>query len=205
MLTTRDIVKSEVPISGDSLDDIVDRAVAASSEWIAGELLRYDSARGVSLLERVVDRVEYPRSIDGDKVRLRCYPIESVSEVVMASDREFDTATPLVEDENFIIDEETGSDSLLHLYGGFYPGAKVIRVTYTGGYWTDFDSSPPAGAIALPSTLMQAATRMAVHLVKHRDKFGERSINVGDMSVAGVKDELFKMVRQMIQPFKRYS
>ncbi|NOX57555.1 MAG: hypothetical protein GXP29_01685 [Planctomycetes bacterium] len=211
MLTTRDIVKADLRTTGATNDAIIDRVIDEVSVWIAGELHRYDTVRGVSLLERQVGRIAFPQALcGGEKVRLGAYPIESIAEVKQTWDRDFDASLALVEGTDFLVDTSRGGDALVHLRSGFYgddgpASVGIIRVTYTGGYWSDIDNAPPAGATALPSVLTHAATRLVVHLFKHRDKFGERQISVGDMAVSGVTDDMLKIVRNMIAPYRNWS
>ena len=201
MLTTREIVKAELHQTNTDYDVMIDRFIATVSLAIAGYCKR--SFRGVSMLEREVDRVEHPRVL-GDKLILRVYPIESISEIRQAADRDLDDPDSLVDAEDYIIDDER-EDAIVKLDGTWFTGKQMVRVKYTGGFYTGDEASTPAGSIPVPADLAGAATRQVVHLFKHRDSLGEQSITIGDMQIAKVTDGLLGIVKEQLAPYVNYA
>lgn len=206
MLTTRDQVKevAEIPAATVTFDAMIDAIVASVSAAVAQHCSRFDARLGVSLLERQVGRVEFPQSM-GDWLKTALYPIESVSELVQASDRDFAAATPLVEGTDFLLSQKRG-DQIVAIDGTrFIAGEQVVRVTFDGGYWTGDAGSLPAGAIMLPADLHWAATQQSVHEFKRRAALGEDAVNIGDMSISRVKDGLLTIVKEKIARYVDWS
>jgi len=199
-LTTRDIVKSVLKIGGETYDTLIDQSVAAASQWIANHCRRR--------FEREVERVEYPRG-GGPTLQLTVYPVESISEIKQATDLDFDAADALVEDDDFVLQlggvVESNVGVIEHRYGQFYPGANVVRVTYTGGYWTGDAEELPAGALQLPDVVAEAAKLMAVHLFSNRDKLGARHISAGSMDISEVRDGMLRTCIEQLQDYVNYG
>ncbi|MCK4624568.1 MAG: hypothetical protein KAV00_04600 [Phycisphaerae bacterium] len=199
-LTTRQLVKDVIGTEGTGRDALIDHYVDVASQWIANHCRRH--------LEREVGRVEYPRG-GGTFLQLACYPIEAVSELKQAIDLDYDDADALVENEDFVIDQGVGVEAnvgvIQYRFGKFYDGPKVVRVTYTGGYWTGDVADLPEGARALPAPIRGPATQMAVHLFRNREKFGSRHISVGDMSVSEVLDGMLKVAAQQLAAYVNWS
>ena len=200
MLTTRDIVKAELHLTNATHDAVIDRIIDTVSLAIAGYCKR--SFRGVSMLERQADKVEYPRVL-GDKLILRVYPIESISEVRQAADRDFTDPDSIVDSGDYVIDDER-EDAIVNLDGSWFTGKRMVRVTYTGGFYTGVSASMPSGAIPIPADLAGAATRQVIHEFKHREQFGEQSITIGDMQIARVTDGLLGIVKEKLAPYINY-
>lgn len=111
-------------------------------------------------LRRVVGRVEYPRLklAQSRYLRLDARAIESITEVVQlyssGTMADFDAATPLVEDTDFVVDSaqlatlERINNVWFHSYG------KTIRVTYTAGY-----ADPSRIRVALATATWTEATK----------------------------------------------
>jgi hypothetical protein len=202
-LTSVQLVKDLLNIAGDGQDALIDMIVEAVSVKVARHCRRYDDRNpdGANLMERAVGAVESPRVVNG-KLILRRYPIELVVEVVQSADRDFTGVDPLVEGEDFRIDDNR-PDALTSIGPVFLPEPGMVRVTYNGGYVTD--GTKPAGAISLPGDLSLAVAQQAAHEFQHRSQFGERSIQVGDMSVAQVKDDLLGIVKQALKSYVNAS
>jgi len=116
---------------GSSLDAEAERLLAAASSLVS-EI----AGRPV---QRVVGRVEYPRPADEESLILRLdrFPIESIDQVIEAtdtsSDQEFDELTPLAKDEDYFLADPVMAR--IERLGGFcWPfWPRSIRVTYTAG------------------------------------------------------------------------
>jgi len=202
MLTTLDDVKAVkgIPLATTTHDAVINAIIASVSAAIAQYCRRSDPRTGASLLERAVDRIEYPASM-GDWIKARLYPIESVAELIQASDRDFANATPLVEGTDFLVSHNR-SDKIVAINGAiFIGGVQVIRLTFTGGYFTGDAGSLPAGATPLPADLKWAATQQAYHEFARRESLGEDAINIGDMNVSRVKDGLLTIVKEKLAPY----
>jgi hypothetical protein len=196
-LTTSTIVKARLGLTGTENDTVIAAIVTAVSTWIANHCQRG--------FEREASKVVYPQG-GTDRLQLHLYPIESISEIVQDWDRDFASATPLVADEDYILDESNGDEVntgvIYHATGLWYDGPKRVRVTYTGGYWPpDGVGTMPTTARVLPGPVAEAAALMACHVFANRAKFGSRNISVGDMSVSEVTDGLLKIAGQLLEGY----
>ncbi len=202
-LTTKEAVKTVLGITGTGHDDLIDLIIDEASVAFAGYCRRFDANAGASLLERREDRVEYP---EGGRTYLAmaCYPIESVSEIKQAIDRDFDATDALAEGEDFWVDTNAGG-KIVRLPDGnqFYAGPGVVRVTYTGGYFTGSIEDPehPLLAIPLPDDLRWAATMQAKHVFQHREKFGEQTISVGNTTFTQIVHGLLDDVKKTLDRY----
>lgn len=112
------------------------------------------------------------------------------------------TPESLVENEDYVVDKDTGIVQLLYSYSsiGFEVGANQVRVKYSYGY------------SAVPSDIYQIATMMAAKWAKIRDQQtdadGLKQVKIGDyqetrdISFMGIKSEFDDLLDPMVKKAK---
>lgn len=212
MLTTKEQVKADLGIKGTNLDGDIDAVIAGVSLAFARDCDRV--LNGQSLLEygdEQIDRVErFKLSQAEDSVTLAAYgdSIVSINEVVAATSiAALEAEDLLVEDVDWhrdgsIIERLTAGT--LRARPWFY-GSGIVRVTYACGYWTGDEGELPEGVQMAPADLTLAARLQAVHEFKNRANFGNRSVQIGSMSIDEVRDGLLEVVKRRLAPYRRLT
>ena len=197
MLTSIELCKSLLDIDSDKHDTLLYTLASAVSEWLPGVCDRefaYQSAR-----------VEQHHG-GTDFIRTQLFPILSVTEMKEAPDRAFDEADPLDEDAEFVVEGGRGPERnrgiVRKLYGRFTPGRGTVRITFDGGYYCGDPADKPADVDLLPPTVKLAAAQMVAHLFRNRERFGNRTVTIGDMQIDEVQDGLLKIVDSMLERYK---
>jgi len=111
---------------------------------VSADLARYAGrARGGTPCMEKGERVHFfsIRPAAARYLWLPAYPVVSISEISEALYNEWDDATALVEGDDYMLDAGTGR---LTRIGAWLPGARTVRVIYTGGY-TGPDTFDAAG------------------------------------------------------------
>lgn len=104
----------------------------------------------------------------------KVHPIESVTSVKEAADRDFASADALIEDEDFVVYEDR--NQLARMGGVWVWGRKVIEVVYVGGYVTP-DEMPEAGQQVMPADLVGFVLDEAELRYRQRGKAGMTSVS----------------------------
>ena len=147
--------------------------IDATEQPLIEMLLEQFSARAEAECDRkflrVVDQVEYVSPKDNcNKIRVKHYPIEAVSEILESPNGDWASATPYLSTDYGLIANE-GLIKLRDL--NFTLGEQTVRVTYTGGLARE------AGGV--PMDLRFACVRQVVFWLQRK-----RQLAVGTISIA---------------------
>jgi len=177
------------------LGAIIDASTAQIAQWCN----RWE--RGTNLLLRKAARTEYPRSWGGNYLQLDVYPIESITSVTVALDRDYDNGDSLTEDTDYVADYSMGG--LYKEYLNWSTIRKAVKVVYSAGY-VDPASVAGEGQTALPADIQEAAIRQTIHLFKTRLAPGVRSqgMDDGSMTFYDARD-LLESVKALVRPYRR--
>ena len=147
-------------------------------------------------------RTDYLTGDGGNVLSLPLLPIESITSVKIASDRDFASVDALTAEDDYRHDPDSG---LLWYQPGNWPKyRRGIQVVYVGGY-VHPDDSPTGVQVALPYDLTAAAIQQAVYEYNNRSRHGIKGEKVGDASVALLETgELLPSVRDRVARFVRY-
>lgn len=117
---------------------------------------------------RVVDQVEYLSPKEHcNRLRVKHYPIESVSELIESPNADWTGATPFLSTDYGLIANE-GLIKLRDLE--FTPGEQTVRVTYTGGLARE------AGGV--PMDLRFACVRQCVFWLQRKRQIGVNTVSI---------------------------
>lgn len=115
----------------------------------------------------------------------KVHPIESVTSVKEAFDRDFASADALVEDEDYVVYEDRNQ---LARIGGVWMGdRKTIEVVYVGGYVTP-DETPGAGQQVMPDDLVGFVLDETERRYRLRGQGGKSSVSTDGGSVSFADD-----------------
>ncbi len=160
-LTTKDVVKTYLGISGTGNDLVLDQIITQVSSMMKNET-------GRSFL--LDTRVEYYNSLGGSLLHVRNWPITAVVSLHESLSQIFDSST-LVSPSDYFVDDR----SILRKNGvGWLVGKRVLRLESTAGYGT--------ASADLPDYVEQAAVEIVSLLFKRRDRIGIASHTLKDGS-----------------------
>lgn len=168
-------VKAALEMSGTKFDSELNRLIEVASA-VASREAGFDLIRATSLIEYPV-----PEKAT-DEVYLHRRPIESVASVKLAgittTPTAFDAIDPLVVDEQYLLDSESGRLTLL--WGrSFLPIERSSQVTYAAGYVDPAEASPPAGSLQPPVDLQGAIVRQVVSWFNTKPTDGLKQVKIG--------------------------
>jgi hypothetical protein len=187
-------VKADLGIS-DTADDAV---LTRTLEGLQGRF----EARCNRLFARAENVTEY---FDGGTRALyvQRYPIESVASVIIDSDRVFGSEDALVEDDDYVLNQEQGTIIWSGVHGWpSYVVARAIQVVYTGGY-VAAGTTPSAGQFPMPEGLRGAFLLQAGFEWRNRLNLGKQSVGAQGANVSLAPAKLLPEVESVLAPFVR--
>ena len=128
---------------------------------------------------------DYPHSATLIQVN-GVHPVESVTSIKEAIDRDFDAADALVEDQDFVVYEER--NQIARIAGVWLPGHRVIQVIYVGGYVTP-DETAEAGQEVMPDDLVGFVLDETERRYRLRGQGGKSSVSTDGGSVSFTEDD----------------
>lgn len=121
------------------------------------------------------ERTEFPYSSGGPYLKLKCWPVVSISSLKVATTYDFDSAREMVADTDYRLTQNGFGGNLFASFGwSNVPDA--IRVVYLAGYVAAGDA-PQAGQTAVPPDLTEAAIEYASLIWKRKDTIATKSEN----------------------------
>lgn len=175
--------------------------IDAYSVVIANTIGRYDKATGTNLMLRQSGRTEYHTGRLGELLPLEVFPVETITSVTLAPDRDFDSGTTLDADDDYRLDSRWGI--LLREGTTWSTRVNAIRVVYTGGYVAPGDQVGE-GQIALPLDLVEAAVQQVIFQFKTRQTPGVRTSELAEGATTFYDwRPLLPGVRDIIEDYRR--
>lgn len=155
-------------------------------------------------LRRTVGAV-HECAADVATVIVGCYPIETVSSVKVSDGvSEWDSGE--------IIAGVKNKSGIVHLYGAPGLATQTLRITVTGGYWCEDregdDTTLPAGATALPDSLLNAWYQQCRQMCDAENLIRSKAAGKPDKKGGGPElttMEFIPAVRNILQLHARFS
>ena len=177
-------LKAYIQITGSTFDTILTALKSAVETWIK------NYCRDPFL---VAEYTEYYDGNGGLRLHVRHYPITTVKEINIDSDRAFLTATKIAT-ANIISMGQNNDQGVIELFDeSFSEGQKNIKVIYSAGY------------SAIPADLQQAVKIICARQFLTQDKkmAGIVSQNVGDKTITLNLEEIPRDAWLMLSPYRR--
>lgn len=193
-LCTTDDVKNRRGITGTESDTVIETIIAAVQAAFEGYCGRY-------LIQTAADVTENYTG-QGLYLRLKRYPIISITSIKDASDYDFDNAEAWVADEDYRI-VANGTKGILYTLLGYWDEVPdSIQVIYRGGY-CPAGSSPGVGETAVPDDLREAAILQAVYNFQRKDDLGLQTVSGTGGSIAKPGDaDLLGQVKRILDDYR---
>jgi len=179
-----------------------DDALSDLGKGVAAALQAYCNRK----FERIVDDT-FERSANCTYISLPRFPIESVSLVELKVDEQ-QGFSELPDNTALTINKEAGLIEFGSIIGSW---TSRVRVTYTGGFWVNYDwpaeATLPSGATEMPADLIHAWHLQVQHEIEAtnllRGVAAKRTQDKAETRTGEIK--LIERVKQMLKPFVRYS
>lgn len=167
-LTTKQRVKDRISLTVSDHDQVIDRIIAAITDFVEGE------CGGRRFLRTTYTNEVYTIfNTDQKYLALNNIPIGTVTAVQYRAGLRTNPSWT-----NFAADDwdmsEDGKNGLLRIWG-ISTGINTIRVSYTAGYLIDFANAGSATAHTLPADLSDLAERLTIKVFQRREKEGRTS------------------------------
>lgn len=194
-LTSRTKFKAAYKITTTTKDDEHTLLVAAASEWIEGQLERTFAETEYTELFSPGKSDEY--RVDGCRriLRVRNYPIISVTSLKDDTLRAFASAS-LIDSDDYFINQNGFLVELFEdgLTPSFHFGRRSVQLIYKAGFTT------------IPQrieTLANVVTFMFHEILDEQSKQGLRSESLGDVTQTFSPDQLPKFAQLIMDEFRR--
>ncbi len=167
-LTTKQRVKDRMNLSVADHDTLIDRIIAAITDFVEGE------CGGRRFMRTTYTNEVYTIFNTNQKyLALNHIPIGTITAVqYRAGLRTSPTWTNFAADDWDML--EDGKNGLVRVWG-ISTGANAIRVSYTAGYLIDFANAGSPTAHTLPADLSDLAERLVIKVFKRRNDEGKAS------------------------------
>lgn len=176
-LTTKNRVKDRLNISSTNLDTLIDRLIAAVTDFIEGE------TGGRRFLRTTYTNEVYSVMNDGQQyLALKQIPIVSVSALEYRTGLKSNPNWTAFNTDDWEILED-GATGLIKLAGMPSPEVNVLRVSYVAGYLIDFDSAGSPTSHTLPYDLTDLAEELIDKKLKRRNNEGVQSESYAEGSI----------------------
>ena len=167
-------------------DDLVGDTVNAVSDWIN----KYCDRKFLS-----AERTEYYNGNGTSELALKNFPVTAIGSLYDDPLRAFGAST-LIPSTDYILDGNAGLVQLFNGHTNFFEGFQNIKITYTAGYAVD-STMPYAVQMAC-----KILTSLIYRNVYVQWRVGIASEQVGDKTVTFRDEEVPKMVKSMLDPFR---
>jgi hypothetical protein len=160
----------------------------------------FESYTGRDLILNVNDVTEY---LEGGSpwIRLKRYPVVSITSIKESLDFDFASADSLVVNDDYRLRPLTGL--VLRQGPDWIGGIDAVEVKYKGGYCAA-GVTPQAGEFGLPADLREAAISQAVFFFKRKDDIGLSGVSFEGGSFNKLANyELLPLVKQTLDQYKR--
>ena len=141
---------------------------------------RADGSAVPNLMLRQSARTEYTQGNGGNMLFLDVWPIESITSITLADDKDWDNGETLTAEDDYRHDAVSGI--IYRVSGKWRTVIQSIRLIYVGGY-VDPTGTPTGSQIALPDDIIEAAILQTVHEYQRRRTYGAKSIEGDDRSL----------------------
>jgi hypothetical protein len=183
-------IKVACNISGTSLDTLISRINYAVTYWIQ----RYCQRDLFSTSYTEYYSVWDPEVINGNRLRVKHYPIISVTTIYDDVLRAYGPADLVAATDYYIHND--GMQVVLYSDGthpAWYAGERSIKINYVAGYAT------------IPYDLQEAAILLAKHIYRAIKKDGEEitSINLGGETLNVAWESMPKVAKSVIDSYRR--
>ncbi len=157
-----------------------------------------------TLILNSVDVTEYYTG-GSAHLKLKRYPVVSITSIKVAVDYDFTSATALTADSDYRLIDGGKKGILYRLYSNWYEFDDSIQVIYKGGYCSA-GQTPGSGEFALPNDLREAAIEQVSFLFKRRDDIGLASVGFEGGSINKFSPmDLLPMVQKVLDDYVRRS
>lgn len=185
--------REKIPgLNGTDEDTTLDGLIAAADAVIAAEL-GYDApSEGGNPTIEDTTYTEYLEGPGGRVLRLRHYPIVSITSIEDDIDEEFDGSSELVASSDYAIRDM---------------GRVLLTTTSTHGVWTESDNEVikaiyVAGYQTIPEALQEVAKLLVAQWFKEPASLGRSAINVQGSSVTPRTERWPKGAERMLEPYR---
>ena len=187
------------------LDITVAGADAALAEVIAGVVADFEAWCRRRLVRPAAAVTEYwdGGHADSATIFLNYFPAVVITSVKESLYHGHAAAgvTALTANDDYILNDARGR---LVRVGAWLSGPDAVQVVYTGGYAAAGVTPLPAGQIAMPDKIIEAAIRQASFVWQRRKSLGLTSESMGPASMtAYARDELLPTVRELLAEYRR--
>lgn len=174
------------------------------SRIIAGLESMFDSFCGRNLVLPGAAVTEY-YSPCGSYLRLRRYPVVSITSIKESTLYDFDSAEALTADTDYRILNGGKNGIVLRLLGDWFSLADNVQAVYRGGY-AAAGASLGAGETALPDDIREAAIEQACFLFKRRDDLGLAGVSFEGGSITKYAPvDLLPLVKHALDQYRTPS
>ena len=197
-MTTLNAVKSFLESDVETWEAAWDNIISGLISGVSAQIQAYCNRE----FERV-ERISYHDG-GGRYLYLTETPVQEVAEILYAYDWEWAAATEYGTADYALVNAQAG---MVGFKGGAWPeGAKVYRVTYTGGYdlASNYGQSGVTNYTAIPADLEKAARLQVVYEFRRRKDLGLQSISFPDGSINTQESgEFLKQVKATLDRYRR--
>lgn len=183
LVSTADL-KAYLKITGSGFDGILASIKASTEQWVK------TYCRDPFL---VAARTEYYDGNGGKVLRLRHYPITTLTSVHIDADRDFAAAT-LVAAANLITSDINNAQGIVELFNkDFSEGQKNVKVVYAAGHAT------------IPADLAHAVKIICARefLLQDKQLTGQTSQNLGDKTISMNLEEIPRNAWDILNRYQR--
>ncbi len=152
----------------------------------------------------LANRVDYFTGL-GTRLKLKSWPVVSVSEIKIAADYDFDGADALIANTDYRLVELGKSGIVYRIGGSWWPQTPdSIKISYRAGF-VPAGTTPGTGETAVPAELAQAAIDYAALAWKRRDTRATKSENFEGGSTTFERVELDAKTKAILDKYKLWT
>lgn len=141
----------------------------------------------------------------GYMLRVKQYPIITITSIKEAWNYEFDDAEELTNPDDYIIANDGLTGVLMRRIGIWPILPETIQIVYRGGYCAA-GVAPGSGEYALPADIREAAILQASFIFKRKDDIGLSSVSAEGGSISKFQAiKLLPQVQEILNKYRRLS
>ena len=190
-------VKGRLGVGDTGSDSLINRIISGLTTLFETEIDR-------PLLLNAADVTEYYTG-KGQYLRLRRYPIVTITSITESLTYDFDGATAMIENTDYRLVNNGINGIVCSLLCDWASDPDTIQVVYRGGYCSA-GQTPGDGEHYMPADLREAAIEQASFIFKRKDDIGLSGVGFegGSINKFSAMD-LLPMVRKILDSYRRLS
>jgi len=176
-LTTKERVKARIEMTGTGLDTVIDRMIAASTDYIENATGR--RFKRTTYANEIYDGADIGPNPSGKPfLLLRHAPVASVTSIQYRQGTVSSPTWTSFTADDYILDPVSGIVQV-----SLPEGFQNVRVSYVAGYLINFDDEYDLTEHTLPFDISNLCERMVVKAIKKRDSEGRSQETFKDSTI----------------------